>query len=128
MYVEAQLSAANTTTWNILEYLIVMILSIALALMVSLPLPSSVLEGRYVFVVPVATEIWAVALSKNSKEAVDFFYAGSGPMSGEASWALVLITLPTWGCCWYSVVMYWRRTAMNARTQRNSTDSNGSVA
>jgi hypothetical protein len=37
------------------------------------------------------------------------------PNQGEAGWFIVLLTLPTWGCCCYSAVM-WRHRRIVKRT------------
>jgi len=72
--------------------------------------PTSTIEGRWVWLAPVGLVTLAVIghlIGGHTSEIRQLFYVGNG--EGEGGWVLVLVTLPTWGCCWYSAVMLWRR-------------------
>jgi hypothetical protein len=109
---ESLAGATDSAVWQVTGYLVVLLLAGASALGVSVVGPSSPKEGRMVWVLPVAVEvilfIWAVS-SEGIQRALLLFYVGSGPTKGgEASWGLVLFTLPMWSCCCYSAAMHWR--------------------
>jgi len=101
---------ADSAVWQILDYIIILLLAVALALAVSRLAPTSTIEGRWVWVAPVGLLALAVAsalLFADPSDARLMFYVGNE--GGEGGWGLVLVTLPTWGCCCYSAAMCWRR-------------------
>jgi hypothetical protein len=85
-------------------------MSSAIASLISTIAFSATVEGRWVWVIPVALFIAALATAgyRNIREVKYMFYVGPG--EGEAGWVLFLLTLPTWSCCCYSLTMrLWRR-------------------
>jgi hypothetical protein len=103
-------ATADTPVWQVLDYLIVLALAIALALVASRVAPTSTIEGRWVWVAPVGLVapciVWDLLLGHTS-EAAEMFYLG--PDGGEGAWGFMFITMPSWGCCCYSAAMWWRR-------------------
>ena len=100
----------DTPAWAVVEYLFDLLVAVALALAVSRLAPTSTIEGRWVWLAPVGLVTLAVIghlIGGHTSEIRQLFYVGNG--EGEGGWVLVLVTLPTWGCCWYSAVMLWRR-------------------
>lgn len=80
-------------------------------------------EGRWIWVLPVSIEI-AVGASALLSEGFLATWHGlffvPGPGQGEGSWAIVLLTLPTWGCCCYSATMREHRSDGNEAGDRPS--------
>lgn len=69
--------------------------------------PGSAREGVWVWLLPtclLAAGVLFDALSMPN-ELAGFFYAPRGDPDPTP----VLLTVPTWGCCWYSAATYWRR-------------------
>jgi hypothetical protein len=104
-------SRMNTTDVRVeqtAEYMIFAAIGAGLAVVVSNSRPSTAEPGRWVFASPVAIELLAVIIEPHRSEIANFFWVRPGPMAGESSWVLMLLTLPTWSCCMYSSVMWWR--------------------
>jgi hypothetical protein len=103
-------AAADTPAWHVLEYGVVLALGVAMALAGSRLAPTSTIEGRWVWAVPVGLlvlfVIWALLLG-HTAEAANMFYVRPG--GGEGAWGLVFITMPSWACCCYSAAMCWWR-------------------
>jgi hypothetical protein len=92
------------------EYVFICVASSAIASVISTIAFGATAEGRWVWVIPVALFIAALASEgyRNIREVKYMFYVGPG--EGEAGWVLLLLTLPTWSCCSYSLTMrLWRR-------------------
>jgi hypothetical protein len=101
----------DTPTSLVLEYLFIAFAGFALALALAAIARSSPSEGRFVSVVPVSLVLLICvrqAASFGIRSLIPFFYV-AGPGSAEEGWVLMLLTFPTWGCCWYSAAMWWRR-------------------
>jgi hypothetical protein len=117
---ESALDATDSPGWQVLGYVVVMLLSIALALLVSRLFVESPREGRWVFLLPgLIVTLFGLALcTKSMDKALELFYFRTGPLSGESGWGVMLLTWPTWGCCWYSAAMWFvrRKRRLRART------------
>jgi lysylphosphatidylglycerol synthetase-like protein (DUF2156 family) len=103
-------SATDSPAWAVVTYFFCLLLAVALALAVSALAPTSNIEGRWVWVAPVGLVAVGVVLDLiggHGSEIRQLFYVGSD--EGEAGWVLVLVTLPAFGCCCYSAMMFWRR-------------------
>jgi hypothetical protein len=102
--------AADTPVWQAIDYLVVLVPGIALALAVSRLAPTSAIEGVWVWVVPVGLVALIVASDlfwyHHGEAALMFYFGRAG---GESALGFMLITMPGWGCCCYSAAMWWRR-------------------
>jgi hypothetical protein len=90
------------------EYVFIAVAGAALASVIATAFDAT--EGRLVWTVPAGLffAVLAIEAHRNIRDLTYLFYAGAG--EGEAGWLLFLLTIPTWGCCWYSLVMsLWRR-------------------
>ena len=119
--VDRALGGTDSATWQILAYLIVGALGLNFALGLCAVLPNWVQEGCWVWTVP--SFCWVVVtcstlLHGGPAEFEDMLYTKSGPMEGERGWLIFLVTLPTWGCCWYSATMYRCRKAFERHVRR----------
>jgi len=113
---DGAIHATDSAAWQVFNYGVVCLLSVAAAWGMSALVVGSVREGRWVWVLPASVELLCVIamfFSEGLSGPVALFYTGNGPMAGEESWGVVLLTIPTWSCCWYSVTMYWRRRRQN---------------
>jgi hypothetical protein len=91
------------------EYVFIALISSAIASIVSTIASRATVEGRWVWVFPTALFLVVLvdAASRNMGEVKYMFYVGPG--EGEAGWGLMLLTMPTWSCCCYSLAMNLRR-------------------
>ena len=92
------------------EYVFLGVVSSAIASVISTMALGATVEGRWVWIIPVALLVAVLASEgyRNIREVKHMFYVGPG--EGEAGWVLLLLTLPTWSCCCYSLTMsLWRR-------------------
>jgi len=101
------LSAPDSVMWQFLDYLIFGLVSLVLALSVSQLFPGSTAEGRWIWTMPVGLLVCGVLWDMTLGRLDSALTALVG--TGEVGWVKVLITLPAWGCCWYSATMAWRR-------------------
>jgi hypothetical protein len=105
---------------TICEYVFIGVVSTAFASGISKIVSGATAEGRWVWILPAALFLAALADagSRNMREVKYLFCVGPG--EGEAGWCLVLVTMPTWSCCCYSLAMsLWRRH--NNRDQSSPT-------
>ncbi len=119
--IEIALNGTDSIPWQLLSYLLALLIGAALALVISAVAPWSANAGRWVWVIPVCFLV--------SCGVIDAIYVPSDlryylfmdprPSEGESGWVVVLVTLPTWGCCWYSATMRWR---WRRRLRRNLED------
>ena len=69
-------------------------------------------EGASVWILPCAFLLFGVLWDSASfgvaRALREFFFPRTGMEAGEAGIAMLLVTLPVWGCVCYSAVMYWR--------------------
>src|SRR5713226_6982522 len=95
------LPAPDTPVWQMLDCVFLAVAGIALALLVTALARNSARVGIFVWILPAAIELWAAIdeslLFGISSLGSTLFYG-----QGEDSWVVVLLTYPTWGCCWYS--------------------------
>lgn len=102
------LHAPETPASQILDYVFLAAAGIALALFVTALTGNSTKLGIFVWVLPAAIELYA-AIS----ESLSFGIASLGSTllygQGEDGWVVMVLTLPTWSCCWYSAATWWRR-------------------
>jgi len=92
------------------EYVFIGVVSSVLAAGISSVAFEATVRGRWVWIIPVALFLAALASEgyRNVREVTYMFYVGPG--EGEAGLGLVLLTMPTWSCCCYSITMIlWRR-------------------
>jgi hypothetical protein len=92
------------------EYLFIGFVSAALASGIAVTAFDATAEGRLVWIVPAGMFFAAPAIEghRTVRELRHLFYTGPG--EGESGWEMLLLTMPTWGCCCYSLVMrLWRR-------------------
>jgi len=111
---ESLMGATNSAGWDLVPYVVVPLLALAMALGISAVFPSSVIEGISVWMLPAG--VWLLTfvctlIGEPSRLSLFFWDQGQG----EAGWLIGLLTIPTWGCCWYAAAMGWRR-----RTQRDA--------
>lgn len=111
MVVDTWLKAQDTLLEQVLSYVLVGAIAAAMALVVSLLAGDPAKEGRWVWVIPFAFELMAVAwellFQRTHGELCELFVVrDTGPMAGENGWVMVLLTIPTWSCCCYSLVMW----------------------
>ena len=103
----------DTIASQILTYILVGITAACFALLVSTIHGDAAFEGRRIWIPPVLVEgamvIWEMASNGFMSVWFGLVLFAEGPLGGEASLAVVLLTLPTWSCCWYSAAMWWRR-------------------
>jgi hypothetical protein len=117
---ESRLNIQDTLQSQVLGYLFLAATAVAMALLISAITKESASEGSWVWMIPSALEVPAViwqALSGGIMSAVHGFFFVAGPGQGEESWGL-LLTLPTWSCCWYSAAMWWRLRRRRDRETR----------
>jgi len=103
---------------TLFQYSFIGVVSVLIASILSAVTPDSVVEGRWVWVLPVVLFLIAFASEalRHIREVTYMFYVRPG--EGEAGWLMVLLTMPTWSCCSYSLTMsLWRR---HRAGQRNS--------
>jgi hypothetical protein len=108
--VERSVRWTDTPATTLLEYVIIAALSGLLSLAVLLVAPDSSREGCWIWALPaiIGAVVLIVLCSRGFAQMLTLFYAPPG--EGEAGWAIVLLTLPTWSCCCYSAAMWgWRR-------------------
>ncbi len=62
-------------------------------------------EGRSAGLFPATVWLFffLLELALQPSEVSGFFYYPTGPGGGEGGWGVILLTLPTWSCCWYSL-------------------------
>jgi hypothetical protein len=101
-------STPETPVSQILDYVFLAAAGIALALFVTALARNSTRVGIFVWILPVAIELYAAIA-----ESFSFGIASLGSTllygKGEDGWAVMFLTFPTWGCCWYSAAMWWQR-------------------
>jgi hypothetical protein len=107
--VDTRLELQDSLASDLIAYAFIGAVTAALAFMAARIAPSSVIEGTWVWVFPTVLELvgigWDLYLFGGST--LKGFFLSPPPGQGEGGWVLVLLTLPTWGCCVYSFVM-WR--------------------
>ena len=121
---ETSLAVQDTSMTQLLRYAFVAAAAVALALLISAFIGGSVREGKRIWIIPVLFEVSAFVSAMASVDAGSRLRAlvwVADPGRGEESWTMVLLTLPTWGCCWYSAAMWWRF----CRDQRLHADPTG---
>lgn len=92
------------------QYVFIGVASSAFAFAISTIAFGATVEGRWVWIIPVALFLAALVSEsyRHIREVKYMFYVGPG--EGEAGRLLLLLTLPTWSCCCYSLTMsLWRR-------------------
>jgi hypothetical protein len=98
----------DSPTLAILLYGVLIVVNVALAVCVSFLATGAERDGRWIWALPMSLELLATgAFIKGGVNLLTLVYTGPG--EGEAAWGLVLLTYPTWGCCWYSATMWWLR-------------------
>jgi hypothetical protein len=100
------LRTPDDTLWQVFDYVIFGLIGSALAFVVSGFFPEADQKGCWVWTLGVGLLAYAIGWDM-------FLGRFDAPVTalfgtGEAGWVKVLITLPAWGCCWYSLVMWWR--------------------
>jgi len=110
------LHTPDNTLTEVTDYVLFGLICSALALIVSGVSPEADETGRWVWAFGVGLLAYAVGWD---------ILLGFDPRktafgAGEAGWANVFVTLPAWGGCWYSAVMWWRlrRRRRNAASGR----------
>lgn len=105
----ASIDSTYAWPWWVFNYAAVAVLAAVTALGVSALFPGLAIQGRWVWVLPVIFEISSLVFDLHSQPSeVPLFFCVPSSMDGEAGLVVVLLTVPTWGCCWYSAVMWWR--------------------
>jgi hypothetical protein len=101
--------ATDSPAWQIADYAVALLTGVALAMLGSSVAPTSVREGRWVWVIPgpIFLVFAGPSILLNPHTGVLWFYIDPGWDLGEAGWGVALLTLPTWGCCWYAATMHW---------------------
>ena len=72
------------------------------------------------YAIPAVLEVSAVVwglLWDSPAATFPALFLGTGPGHGEESWGIVLLTMPAWSCCCYSVSTIWR----NRKARRSLT-------
>ena len=104
---ENRLSAPDTFIIQVLGYAFVALMGITLAFLVSKVSRESAKEGSWIWLVPTALVIAAVLWQLCSGGIASTFH-GFLFGHGEESWGMVILTIPTFGCCCYSAAMWWQ--------------------
>jgi hypothetical protein len=101
------LNLQDTLIPQLFGYAFLAVISVGLAFAVSLANHHWTKAGAWIWVLPVAVEIWGIYSEVSLGTPVGDFFLIPGPGRGEEGWG-VLITLPTWSCCCYSATMWLR--------------------
>ena len=100
----------DTALSQILEYAFLAAVSGTLAFPVARVLPEAMREGSWVWLIPVILE-FAAAVDElfvgGVRTMLDLFFKTQQGEGG--AFAIALLTMPTWSCCWYSATMLWQR-------------------
>lgn len=108
-FISIEMNLQDTIRPQIAGYAFVAAAACGCALVVGRFFRSSALEGVWIWPIPVIILLWGVAetlVSDGLAAAVNGFVFVPGPGRGEESWG-ILLTIPTWACCWYSATMWW---------------------
>ncbi len=104
-------------SWNLpdtaaLDYVEFAIMGAGLAALVSAAFRDATRVGSLVWALPAAVATAGLAWDGwlSGIGTVADYFQDPGPGRGEEAWGFLpsLLTLPTWGCCWYSAFMWWR--------------------
>jgi hypothetical protein len=111
IFLSTWLSAPDSVTWQILDYVIFGLSGMTMALVVSGIMATTDNAGRWVWTLPVILLICNVAWDTFHGDVNSFRNAFLG--TGEAGWVKGLLTLPAWASCCYSATMAWHRHRQN---------------
>jgi len=92
-----------------LDYGTMFVFSASLSLAVSRFVPTAPDSGRWVWLLPVG--ILSFILLSDLRDLGVAVAVRDIVGRGEDGWIPVLVAMPVWGCCWYSLLMQLRRTS-----------------
>jgi len=105
---EMLLETGNGPILQVAEFALAAIIYVGAGLAAWKLVPSSAREGQYVWLPLAALFGLGVCYdlaTGHSGELPGYFYSGPGDPGGMPA----LVTIPAWGCCWYSATLRWCR-------------------